>query len=334
MFVDSVTLTIAAGKGGNGVVAWRREKYIPKGGPSGGNGGKGGSIYVQASTSVAALEAYRHKRLIRADNGEAGAGNLKQGKDGKDLILLVPPGTLIKDQKNGKVLHDLVEDGQKVLLCAGGKGGKGNHHFRSPTHQAPNICTKGTEGEDLDVHFELKLIADIGLIGIPNAGKSTLLSELTNVQVKTGAYPFTTLHPNLSYIYYPNFERILLADIPGLIENAHLNKGLGFAFLKHVERTMALIYVVDISGSEGRDPWEDFQTLQEELRAYDERLLLKPHLIVLNKTDLEGAEENIPKFLEKCSLPQENIFTLSALNGEGLAPLIERLKAFVREHVS
>lgn len=326
MFVDSVVLTISAGNGGNGVVAWRREKFIPKGGPSGGNGGKGASVYVQASTSIAALEAYRNKRIIRADNGQAGGGNLKQGKDGKDLILLVPPGTLVKDARSGAVLFDLIQDGQKVLLCAGGKGGKGNHHFRSPTHQAPNVCTKGNDGQAREVQLELKLIADVGLIGMPNAGKSTLLTQLTEVQVKIGAYPFTTLQPNLSYIYYQNFQRILLADIPGLIENAHLNKGLGFAFLKHVERTTALLYVIDVSGFEGRDPWEDYCTLQEELRAYDERLLSKPCLIALNKTDIEGAAENIEKFLEKCPIPRSDVFCISALNAEGLLPLIERLR--------
>ena len=239
MFVDSISLTLSAGKGGNGVIAWRREKYIPKGGPTGGNGGHGGSITLVADRQTVSLEGYRHKRIFCAQNGACGGSNLKQGKAGTNLILKVPCGTLVKDRHTQEVLFDLTEDGQELPLCRGGKGGKGNHHYKSPTHQAPHFCTEGTPGESREIELELKLIADVGLIGMPNAGKSTLLSKLTFARVKIGAYPFTTLFPNLGYARAPSGNRVLLADIPGIIENAHINKGLGYAFLRHIERTSA-----------------------------------------------------------------------------------------------
>ncbi len=329
MFVDSVKITLRAGKGGNGVVAWRREKYIPKGGPVGGNGGKGGSIVLKTDSHVLSLEGFRNRRLINAENGMPGAGNLQKGRNGKDLVLTVPCGTLVKDASSGEVLFDFTDLNQEYLICKGGKGGKGNHCFKSPTHQAPNICTPGTDGEGREVELELKLIADVGLIGMPNAGKSTLMSKITYVPVKIGAYPFTTLHPNLSYVQYPDFSRILVADIPGIIENAHLNKGLGLAFLRHIERSSALLFVIDVSGFEGRDPFDDFQVLQNEIRAYHPEILEKPFLVALNKIDQEGAEEHLKNFYQKYPFPKETLFPISALNREGIAPLLEALRALV-----
>jgi GTP-binding protein len=323
MFVDSVKITLRAGKGGNGVVAWRREKYIPKGGPVGGNGGKGGSIVFKTDSHVLSLEGFRNRRLINAENGMPGAGNLQKGRNGKDLVLTVPCGTLVKDASSGEVLFDFTDLNQEFLICKGGKGGKGNHCFKSPTHQAPNICTPGTDGEAREVELELKLIADVGLIGMPNAGKSTLMSKITYVPVKIGAYPFTTLHPNLSYVQYPDFSRILVADIPGIIENAHLNKGLGLAFLRHIERSSALLFVIDVSGFEGRDPFDDFQVLQNEIRAYHPEILEKPFLVALNKIDQEGAEEHLKNFYQKYPFPKETLFPISALQKEGIAPLLE-----------
>ncbi len=322
MFIDSVKLTLTAGKGGNGVVAWRREKYIPKGGPAGGNGGKGASIIFTADSQETSLGNFRNKRIIKAENGGEGGGALKQGKNGKDLYLKVPCGTLVKDVETQEVLFDFTQEGQEWKICQGGRGGRGNASFRSPTHQAPNVCTEGTFGENREVELELKLIADLGLVGFPNAGKSTLMSKITYLPVKIGAYPFTTLFPNLSYITYKGSKRVLVADIPGIIENAHQDKGLGLAFLKHIERTAALLFVIDVSGFEERDPVRDFEILQSELQAYDEKLLEKPFLVVLNKIDMEGAQEQANRFREKVKVDSSQIFEISALDSQGIQPLL------------
>ena len=248
--------------------------------------------------------------------------------------MIVPCGTLIKDKKTQEILFDLTEPGQKILLCKGGKGGKGNHHFKSSTHQAPQIFTEGTEGESKEIEFELKLIADVGLVGMPNAGKSTLLSSLAFIPVKIGAYPFTTLHPNLGYIQYPDRQKILLADIPGIIEHAHANKGLGLSFLKHIERTSLLVFVIDISGFEERDPLEDFQVLQNELKAYQPQMLEKPFLVALNKVDLEGAAIHIARFLQAFPIPKERVFPISAAEGEGLPLLLAGIRSLKDSLVS
>jgi GTPase len=325
MFVDSTLLTLSAGNGGNGVIAWRREKYIPKGGPTGGNGGGGGSIVLKADSQTLSLQDYRNKRIIKAKNGGIGGHNLRQGKTGSYLVLKVPCGTLVKDKNTQEVLFDLTEDGQEVIICRGGKGGKGNHHFKSPTHQAPHICTEGTKGETKEVELELKLIADVGLVGMPNAGKSTLLSRLTYSRVKIGAYPFTTLFPNLGYASRASKERILLADIPGIIENAHMNKGLGYAFLRHIERTSILLFVIDVSGFEGRSPIDDFLVLKNELEAYNPQMLQKPFLIALNKIDMDGSPENAELFRKTVDVPAEQIFEISAKEDQGLSLLLENM---------
>ncbi len=332
MFVDTVTVTLSAGKGGNGVVAWRREKFIPKGGPSGGNGGKGGSIILQTEAQITSLEGFRNRRIIKAENGNPGGGALKQGRGGRDLILKIPCGTLVKNAKTKEVLFDFTEDKQEWLICKGGRGGRGNASFRSPTHQAPNICTEGTPGQNIEIELELKLIADIGLVGYPNAGKSTLLSKVTHLPVKIGAYPFTTLSPNLSYIQCQDRSRVLVADIPGIIEYAHENKGLGLAFLRHIERTSALVYVIDISGFEERDPFCDFEVLQSELRSYQPGMLEKPFLVALNKIDMEGAQEQIERFRARYPFDPETLFEISAMNEEGLEPLVERMKQLKLTH--
>jgi len=317
---------LRAGKGGNGVVAWRREKYIPKGGPVGGNGGKGGSILFKTNGHIPSLESFRNRRLINAENGLPGGGNLQKGRNGKDLILDVPCGTLVKDGATGEVLFDFTEESQEWLICQGGKGGKGNHCFKSPTHQAPNVCTPGTEGQIREVELELKLIADVGLIGMPNAGKSTLMSKVTYVPVKIGAYPFTTLHPNLSYVQFPDSSRVLIADIPGIIENAHRNKGLGIAFLRHIERSSVLLFVIDVSGFEGRDPLEDFHVLRNELKEYCSEILDKPFIVALNKIDQEGAEEHLKSFYQNYPFDKETLFPISAMRSEGLQPLLSAMR--------
>jgi len=318
MFVDRVTLDLAAGKGGNGVVAWRREKYIPKGGPSGGNGGRGGSVILQADTQVYSLEWFRNRHHLKAENGRQGGPNNQQGGKGQDLILFVPCGTLVKDAVTGEVLHDLTEDKQAVTLCTGGKGGRGNDSFKTSTNQAPNYCTEGKEGTACSIELELKLIADIGLVGFPNAGKSTLISALSKVRVKIAPYPFTTLQPNLGYIETENYHRILIADIPGIIEGAHRNRGLGFEFLRHIERTKLLIFILDASGIDGRNPTEDLEVLRAELAAYNPEMLKRPYFVLLNKMDTEEAQEHVELFMENYSLDKNRLYLISASEGEGL----------------
>lgn len=324
MFIDRVKVRCIAGKGGNGVVAWRKEKYVPKGGPAGGNGGKGASIYVQADHNVFQLDSFAYKRIIKAQDGASGAGSCRQGKNGEDLYLQVPCGTLVKDAQTQEIICDLTHDGESFKLCQGGKGGKGNYVFRSPTNQAPNIATPGTEGEEKEIELELKLIADIGLIGFPNAGKSMLLKQLASVGVKIAPYPFTTLQPNLGYLYFAGGIRILLADIPGIIEGAHRNRGLGFEFLRHIERTKALIYVLDAAAVDGRSPLEDFRVLRKELETYDPILLQRPFLIALNKCDMEGSAQFIEEFLQKET--EFPVFVISAETGEGCEKLKEKIK--------
>jgi GTP-binding protein len=310
MFTDTATVTLRAGRGGNGVIAWRREKYIPKGGPYGGNGGPGASIIVEADKNVSSLDQFRHLRHIFADNGGQGETNCRQGKSGKPLTVKVPCGTLVRDAKSQTILYDLMEHGEQALVCVGGKGGKGNAFYRTPTHQAPARCSPGLPGEEKTVALELKMIADVGLVGFPNAGKSTLLQTLTKSPTKIGAYPFTTLHPHLGTLEFEDYTRIILADIPGILEGAHTGRGLGLEFLRHIERNKALLFVVDASG----EPEKDLEILRNELNTYNPELLKKPHLILLNKIDLA---ETLPCI--KGAVP------ISALTGEG----IDTLKDFL-----
>lgn len=330
MFIDRVKVDLIAGKGGNGVVAWRREKYIPKGGPCGGNGGKGGSVILEADAQVYSLEGFRNRRILKAQNGAAGGANNRQGRSGEDLIIKVPCGTLVKDGQSGEVLYDLTDDKQQIIICKGGRGGRGNDSFKSPTNRAPNKCTEGSEGQTLQVEFELKLIADIGLVGFPNAGKSTLISALADVKVKIAPYPFTTLHPNIGFIQNEDYSRIFIADIPGIIEGAHRDKGLGFEFLRHIERTKLLIFVLDGSGIDGRNPSDDFKVLRTELKKYNPELLERPYLICLNKIDDEEAPAHIKQFLSNFSKEKSKILEISALKQEGLSQLLEKIKKLIK----
>lgn len=327
MFTDRVIVQIHAGKGGNGVIAWRREKYIPKGGPCGGNGGKGGSVILEADAGISSLEAYRNHRILKAENGQAGGSNQKQGKDGGNLILKVPCGTLVKHAKTHEILCDLTQDKQQFVICRGGKGGKGNTHFKSPTNRAPYQCTPGWEGEALEAELELKIIADVGLVGFPNAGKSTFLTQVTFVNAKAAPYPFTTLQPNLGFIGGGTSEqRILIADIPGIIEGAHQDKGLGLEFLRHIERTRLLLVVLDASGIDGRTPREDFKVLRKELKSYNPELLEKPMLIALNKVDTEEAHTHLKDFRRYYRGEASSLFEISAASGQGVTQLLECLK--------
>lgn len=329
MFIDRATVHLIAGKGGNGVVAWRREKYIPKGGPSGGNGGKGGSVVLQADTQVYSLEWFRNRKTLKAENGNPGGPNNQQGRNGKDLILKVPCGTLVKDQQ-GEILHDFTKDGEKWIICQGGRGGRGNDSFKTPTNRAPNICTPGTEGEETEIELELKLIADVGLVGFPNAGKSTLINTLTAVKVRIAPYPFTTLSPNIGFIECEDYSRIFIADIPGIIEGANQNRGLGFEFLRHIERTKLLIFLLDASGIDGRNPTDDFRVLRQELEAYNSEMLERPFLVVLNKIDTEESKEHLTVFKKQFRFDPSLLFEISASRGDG----VSILRSAIQEHCS
>ncbi len=326
MFTDRVSIDLAAGKGGNGIVAWRREKYIPKGGPAGGNGGRGGSVIIQADEQLLSLEWFRQRHLFRAENGQQGGPNRMQGRSGKDLILKVPCGTLIKNSATGEILCDLTDHQQKWEACKGGRGGRGNATFKTSTNRAPNQCTPGKPGEELSVELELKLIADVGLVGFPNAGKSTLISSLAKVKVKIAPYPFTTLAPNLGYIERDDYTRIFIADIPGIIKDAHQDRGLGLEFLRHIERTELLIFVLDASGIDGRNPSDDFAILRKEIGEYNPALLDRPYFVVLNKIDSEEASLHLKEFYQTHTVDPGNLFELSALTGEGVECLKNNLK--------
>ncbi len=328
MFIDHAEIYVAAGSGGNGVVSWRREKYVPKGGPAGGDGGKGGSIRLQVDPNSTGLEWYRYSKNLRAEHGGQGGSSQKKGKNGQDLILKIPPGTAVFDRESKELLFDGVTVGDEFLLCQGGRGGLGNIHFATPTNRAPNIATPGIKGEERRIRLELKTIADIGLVGFPNAGKSTLLSRLTGRKIEIAAYPFTTLHPNVGFIEDIE-ERISITDIPGIIEGAHQNRGLGLEFLRHIERTKALIFVLDAACLDGRDPLSDFAVLKGELSAYNPELTLRPYAIVLNKCDLEEADEQIKLFCSKENEAQ--ILVISAETGEGLSKVRELLPALIKE---
>jgi GTP-binding protein len=322
MFTDRIKVQFYAGRGGNGVVAWRREKYIPKGGPTGGNGGKGGSVILEASAQVSSLDWYRNRKILKAESGKPGGPNCMQGRNGLDLVVKVPCGTLIKDAETGEIIADMTADKEKFTLCKGGRGGKGNDHFKSPTNRAPNKFTEGTEGEIKEVELELKLIADVGLVGFPNAGKSTLINTLTHTKVKTAAYPFTTLQPNLGFITLKDHRRIYIADIPGIIEGAHQNRGLGYEFLRHIERTKLLIFMLDASGIDGRTPLSDWKVLKNEIKQYNPDMLERPFLVVLNKIDTDESAPLVEEFLEKARIPKKSILKISAITGEGLDSLV------------
>ena len=327
MFIDKVVVNFSAGRGGNGVVAWTRLKYIPKGGPCGGNGGKGGSIVLETCAEISSLDWFRNRRIIKAENGRQGGPNLQKGRNGKDLILKIPCGTLVKNLDTQEVIADMTKDKEKLILCEGGKGGRGNDSFKSPTNRAPNQYTEGKEGEEISIELELKLIADVGLVGFPNAGKSTLISKLTHVRPKIAAYPFTTLRPHLGYITLKDLRRITLADIPGIIEGAHRNRGLGFEFLRHIERTRLLIFMLDASGIDGRDPVSDWRVLKDEMGKYNKELLKRPYIVVLNKSDTDEAKENSKIFKRKVRIPKGHLFEISALTGDGLDSLLDKIIA-------
>tara|TARA_B100001248_G_scaffold262737_1_gene262034 strand:+ start:36405 stop:37397 length:993 start_codon:yes stop_codon:yes gene_type:complete len=329
MFVDEVTVALKAGDGGDGCISFRREKYLPKGGPNGGDGGSGGNVLLICDENMGDLTPYRFKGHAKARNGEPGRGRDQYGKNGEDCTLRLPPGTIVYDTASGFKVAELLDHEQEVLLLQGGQGGMGNVHFKSSTNQTPRESTPGKPGESGEFRFVIKTIADIGLVGFPNAGKSTLISCITEARPKTAAYPFTTLNPNVGVIHYEEqHDRLFLADIPGLIEGASENRGLGHRFLRHIERCTVLVFVIDMAAQDGRKPFEDYAQLLEELRLYDPALLEKERLVVANKMDLPAFEENLKAFQEETKVP---VIELSCLEEQGLDNLKDQLYQIVRK---
>lgn len=299
MFVDQVKISLKAGDGGNGITAYRREKYVPFGGPAGGDGGKGASVVFEVDEGLRTLLDFRYQRHFKASKGENGQSSNMHGKNAEDLVLKVPPGTIIKNVETDEVLADLVEDGQRAVVAKGGRGGRGNSRFATPRNPAPDFSEKGEPGEELDVSLELKLLADVGLVGFPSVGKSTLLSIVSKAKPKIGAYHFTTIKPNLGVVSTPDQRSFVMADLPGLIEGASDGVGLGHQFLRHVERTKVIVHMIDMSGSEGREPIEDYKVINQELAAYEQRLEDRPQIVVANKMDLAESQDNLILFKEE-----------------------------------
>ena len=328
MFADRAKIIIKSGKGGDGHVSFRREKYVPNGGPDGGDGGKGGDVIFLVDKGINTLTDYRHRRKFAAEPGQEGSKKNCHGKNGEDLILKVPEGTLIKDAASGKVIADMSGDNTRQVILRGGKGGQGNQHYATSTMQAPKYAQPGQDAIEIEVQLELKVIADVGLVGFPNVGKSTLLSRVTNAQPKIANYHFTTLQPNLGVVDMDEGFGFVIADIPGLIEGASEGIGLGHEFLRHIERTKVMIHMVDAAGTEGRDPVADIKTINKELEAYNPQLLKKPQVIAANKIDaIAGDENEVNSALRAEFEPQGiKVFPISAVSGKGLKELLYEVK--------
>lgn len=315
-FIDRVKIYVQAGTGGNGTVAFRREAHVPKGGPSGGDGGRGGSVIFVATNSLSTLLDLRYYREYKAQNGEKGHAKKMHGADADDLVIRVPVGTCVYDDDTGNIIADLTKDGQRAVIAKGGRGGRGNARFASSRNPAPKICENGEPGEKFNLRVELKLLADVGLVGFPSVGKSTLLSVVSKARPQIADYHFTTIVPNLGVVQVKDGRSFVMADLPGLIEGASQGKGLGHQFLRHIERCRVIVHIIDMSGSEGRDPYEDYVTINKELGEYEYRLLERPQIIVTNKMDGDEAEENLKKFKEK--LGDQKVFPIIAPIHEGI----------------
>lgn len=326
MFLDQVKVNVKAGNGGNGMVAFRREKYVPDGGPAGGDGGTGGDVIFVVDEGLRTLMDFRYNRHFRAEHGENGMSKGMHGRGAKALFVKVPPGTVVKDAETGQMLADLVEHGQEAVVAKGGRGGRGNIRFASPRNPAPEIAENGEPGDEKEIELELKVLADVGLVGFPSVGKSTLLSVVSQARPKIGAYHFTTLVPNLGMVQTDDGRSFVLADMPGLIEGASQGVGLGIEFLRHIERTRVLLHVIDMSGVEGRDPVDDYYTINKELEQYDLKLRERPQLVVANKMDMPDSEENLKTFREEMEKSGEEveIFEISALTRKGLNQVMSR----------
>ena len=332
MFADRATIIIKSGKGGNGHVSFRREKYVPNGGPDGGDGGRGGDVIFVVDEGLNTLTDFRHRRKFAAENGEEGGKKKCHGKDGADLILKVPAGTVIKDAESDKVIADMSGDNKRQVILKGGRGGQGNSHYATATMQAPKYAQPGGEGIEIEVKLELKVIADVGLVGFPNVGKSTLLSRVTNAQPKIANYHFTTLNPNLGVVDLPGGKGFVIADIPGLIEGASEGVGLGHEFLRHIERTKVIIHMVDAASVEGRDPIADIKAINAELEAYNPDLLNRPQVIAANKIDaIYGESNTIIDDIKKEFEPEIKVYPISAVSGKGLKELLYHVREMLDE---
>ncbi|NQD67801.1 GTPase ObgE [Bacillus haikouensis] len=321
MFVDQVKIYTKGGDGGNGMVAFRREKYVPKGGPAGGDGGHGADVIFEVDEGLRTLMDFRYQRHFKAPRGEHGMSKNQHGRNAEDMVVKVPPGTVVKDDDTGETIADLTQHGQRAVITKGGRGGRGNSRFATPANPAPELSEKGEPGQERYIVMELKLLADVGLVGFPSVGKSTLLSVVSAAKPKIASYHFTTIVPNLGMVETADGRSFVMADLPGLIEGAHEGVGLGHQFLRHIERTRVIVHVIDMSGMEGRDPYEDYLTINEELKQYNLRLTERPQIIVANKMDMPEAEENLDVFKEKLQ-DDYPVFPISAFTQQGLKELL------------
>ncbi len=328
MFIDEVELEVRSGKGGDGMVHFHREKFVPRGGPDGGDGGRGGDVILEVDEHLNTLWHFRRKKRFVAEDGQPGGTNNKSGRSGEPLVLKVPPGTMVYDAESGLLLGDLTQPGQRLVVCRGGRGGRGNARFATPTHQAPRVAEKGEPGEEKRLRLELKLLADIGIIGVPNAGKSTLLAALTNARPKIAPYPFTTLEPNLGVAALDEYATVVLADIPGLIEGAHLGLGLGNEFLRHIQRTRVLIHLLDGLSA---DPLADFSQINSEMAYFDPKLAQKPQVVALNKMDQPQVQERYPQLREQFARKGIELHAISALTRQGTRPLLLQAVRLLQE---
>ncbi|ODG90300.1 GTPase ObgE [Gottfriedia luciferensis] len=321
MFIDQVKIYVKGGDGGNGMVAFRREKYVPKGGPAGGDGGRGANVVFKVDEGLRTLMDFRYKRHFKADRGQHGMSKNQHGKNAEDMIVKVPPGTIVTDADSGELIADLTMDGQTAIIARGGRGGRGNSRFATPANPAPEIAENGEPGKERNIKLELKVLADVGLVGFPSVGKSTLLSVVSSARPKIAEYHFTTIVPNLGVVETEDNRSFVMADLPGLIEGAHQGVGLGHQFLRHIERTRVIVHVIDMSGLEGRDPYDDYLTINQELKEYNLRLTERPQVVVANKMDIPEAEENLIKFKEQVG-DEVQIFPISAVTRQGLRDLL------------
>jgi GTP-binding protein len=329
MFIDRARIMVHAGDGGNGCVAFRREKFVPRGGPSGGDGGKGGDVYIECSDRVNTLLHFQYKRVFKAERGRHGEGARRQGKDGADVIIAVPPGTQVFREPGHELLIDFAEPGERLRIARGGMGGRGNARFATPTRQAPRHAESGRPGEALELSLNLKLIADVGLVGFPNAGKSTLISRISAAKPKIADYPFTTLVPHLGVVAVDDFRTFVVADIPGLIKGAHEGHGLGDRFLKHIERTRILVHLVDVS-CQDRDPVEDYATIMRELALFNEDLAVRPQVVAASKIDALADAHKLKRLRSMCSRRRIHFQVLSSVTGQGIRELIMLLSELLQ----